>query len=242
MPDRNGWGVFGCGRRLRLNAASASTPLVIVARISVSTGLPIIASNVYGVTMSGNANSVNIQKRSYHHGDLRTALIAAGLELLATRDAEALSLREVARAVGVSAPSVYRHFPDKEALMAALAREGLARLAVAQRAASERAGGGDAGFAATGRAYVRFALANPALFRLIFASPALSRKGAADAEPEALGMLRANAAAAAAADSGDGPPADVRAIQAWALVHGLTMLILDGQIPGDGPLIDAVIR
>lgn len=191
--------------------------------------------------MSVDENSVNMERRSYHHGDLRSALVTAGLRLLADRDAEALSLREVARAVGVSATSVYRHFPDKEALMTALALEGLARLGAAQRAAGEAAGGGVEGFAATGRAYVRFALANPALFRLIFASPVLVRKkqeGPIDSD--AMAMLQANAAASVAPGDG-GPEAPVRAVQAWALVHGLAMLMLDRQVPADEDLIDRVI-
>lgn len=189
--------------------------------------------------MSVDDNSVNMGSRPYHHGDLRAALIAEGLRLLAERDAESLSLREVARGVGVSATSVYRHFPDKEALLTALALEGLAELGAAQRAAAEAAGGGGAGFAATGRAYVRFALANPALFRLIFATPALtSAKAAGALESEAGSLLQANAAAAAAKDGGD---ATVHAVQAWALVHGLAMLMLDGQIPEDEALIDRTI-
>lgn len=181
-----------------------------------------------------------MEKRAYHHGDLRTALVEAGLILLAERAADDLSLREVARAVGVSATAVYRHFPDKHALMTALARAGLDRLAAAQHAASEEAGGGAAGFAATGRAYVRFALENPALFRLIFASPLLQAPDIEDADrgSEALAFLRANAAAAAGQS---GAAAKIVAVQAWALVHGLSMLMLDGQLPPDPQLIDQAI-
>jgi AcrR family transcriptional regulator len=189
--------------------------------------------------MAKHGNTVNMGKRPYHHGDLRGGLIAEGLRLLAERDAEALSLREVARAVGVSATSVYRHFPHKEALMTALALEGLAQLGAAQRAAAEAVGGGKAGFAATGRAYVRFALANPALFRLIFTSPALTpSKASGTLNSEAGSLLQANAAAAAAKDGGE---AAVHAVQAWALVHGLAMLMLDGQIPEDDGLIQKAI-
>ncbi len=65
--------------------------------------------------MTYNDNSVNI--KSYHHGDLRSALVEEGLRLLAASDAEHLSLREIARNAGVSATAVYRHFPDKEALL-----------------------------------------------------------------------------------------------------------------------------
>jgi AcrR family transcriptional regulator len=194
--------------------------------------------------MARNDNTVNINHRPYHHGDLRAALIEQGLRLIATRDAQDVSLREVARGVGVSATSVYRHFPDKHALMTALAHEGLKQLGTAQRLASDAAGGGEAGFAATGRAYVRFALDHPALFRLIFASPALHAGGAGDGPAdrgggsEAATLLLANAVRQAAAMGDD---AQVHAVRAWSLVHGLAMLMLDGQIPVDLGLIDRVI-
>jgi AcrR family transcriptional regulator len=174
--------------------------------------------------------------KRYHHGDLRAALLDVGLRLLAERDVEGVSLREMAREVGVSATSVYRHFPDKAALMRALAQEGLERLAIAQQDATAETEGA-ASFAATGRAYVRFALANPALFRLIFTSAAqLQAKG----EPTALQMLRANAAAALPSDAGPGQ-AEHGAIRAWSLVHGLAMLMLDGQLPADDQLIEALV-
>ena len=177
--------------------------------------------------------------RSYHHGDLRAALIEAGLAAIEQNGGGALSLREIARSVGVSAAAVYRHFPDKGALMAALAEVGLARLAAAQRAASEAAGGGKAGFSATGAAYVRFALANPGLFRLVFAHPAphdLLAAGAGKTD-DAMQMLRA--AAADLAPAGSDPR--LFALRAWALVHGLAMLLLDGQLKLDDAAIDAVV-
>jgi AcrR family transcriptional regulator len=179
------------------------------------------------------------EKRSYHHGDLRAAAIAAGLELLKSRTADDLGLREVARAVGTSATALYRHFPDKGALLVALAQEGLRLLAVAQRQASEAAGGGAAGFNATGSAYVRFALGNPALFRLIFANPMPhDHKALVPGDPDdAMAMLQANAAALAP------PGMDPRifALQSWSIAHGLAMLILDHQLHVDDATIDAVI-
>jgi AcrR family transcriptional regulator len=202
--------------------------------------LPIAASNVYSVIMMRDDNSVNIKRPSYHHGDLSTALVEAGLRLLADRTVDDVSLREVARTVGVSATSVYRHFPDKDAFLRALARAGLDRLAHAQREASDAAGGGGAGFAATGRAYVRFALANPALFRMIFASPPKDPRSDASSEPAAMALLRANAAASVA-DGAGSAAARVGAARAWSLVHGLAMLMLDGQLPADDSLIDAVV-
>jgi len=176
-------------------------------------------------------------EKRYHHGDLRAALIEVGLRLLAERDVEGVSLREMAREVGVSATSVYRHFPDKAALMRALAREGLDRLAIAQQEAASGKNGA-ASFAATGRAYVRFALSNPAIFRLIFTSSAQLQ---ATGEIEALRMLRANAVAASSGDAGP-EQAENGALRAWSLVHGLAMLMLDGQLPAEDQLIDALIQ
>jgi len=181
--------------------------------------------------------------KTYHHGDLRAAAIAAGLALLRERAADDLGLREVARSVGVSATALYRHFPDKAALLRALAAEGFAQLAEAQRAAAAAAGGGDAGFGATGRAYVRFALDNPALFRLLFSAtiPAGDPFHRRPEEmPEAFRMLWDNAARLAPADAGP-QAAPLIALEAWALVHGLAILILDGQIPRNDALIDAIL-
>jgi AcrR family transcriptional regulator len=181
--------------------------------------------------------------KAYHHGDLRAAAIEAGLTLLEDRNADDLGLREVARAVGVSATALYRHFPDKAALLRALAAEGEERLAAVQRAAAQAAGGGKPGFAAMGRAYVRFALDNPALFRLIFSTlpPAgdpFSRPP--EETPAAFRMLRENAARLA--PPGAGPEVGkLLAMEAWAMVHGLAVLILDGQIEGDDALVPRIL-
>jgi AcrR family transcriptional regulator len=172
--------------------------------------------------------------RTYHHGDLRSALVEAGLQHLETGGAADISLRQLAREVGVSATAVYRHFPDKKALLAALANAGITQLGEAQRHASEKAGGGPAGFAATGRAYVRFALANPALFRLTFThgDHAGSPTSSSD-EPSR--MLRSYSQQFGGAD------AERLTLQAWAVAHGLAMLMLDGRLPPDDAVIDRVL-
>jgi AcrR family transcriptional regulator len=172
--------------------------------------------------------------RAYHHGDLRSALIEAGLAHLESGGEADISLRQLARETGVSATAVYRHFPDKRALLAALAAEGFALLGVAQREASAAAGGGAEGFAATGRAYVRFALANPALFRLTFTHAGI---GAASGlgDDEASRLLLAYAREFAGAE------APALALQAWSVAHGLAMLMLDGRIKPSDATIDAVI-
>ena len=176
---------------------------------------------------------MSTSKPNYHHGDLRGALLAHGLRLIEARDANTLSLREVARAAGVSATAVYRHFPDKRALMAALAEEGLARLYEAQAAAAAAAPGN--AFEATGRAYVRFALAQPALFRLTFAYPDVFTDPVGDA---ASRLLHENAIALT---GGDEAEAKLLAMRAWSVAHGLAMLMLDGRLPQDPALIDATI-
>lgn len=181
-------------------------------------------------------------RQAYHHGDLRGALLEAGLRLLRSRSVDDLGLRELAREVGVSAAAIYRHFPDKNALMAALAAEGLERLASAQRRATRSAGSAEAGFLASGMAYVRFAVDNPALFRLVFS--VACQGDPLDTQPDqasaALRGLREHIEALLPQDS---PVAERKAaaLHAWALVHGIAQLVLDRQIPADWPLIERVL-
>jgi AcrR family transcriptional regulator len=134
---------------------------------------------------------------------------------------------------------VYHHFPDKNALLDALAAEGLTRLAAAQHQAFDAAGGGSAGFAATGRAYVRFALENPALFRLIGERSSFLDDGAD--MPEAIEFLLSNAAALAP-EGADDNVGRVIAIRSWAMAHGLSLLMLGGQVPFSQELIDQVLN
>ena len=147
-----------------------------------------------------------------------------------------LSLRELARTVGVSPAAVYRHFPNKDALLAELSREGLRILGASQRAAYDAAGGGAAGFAETGRAYVRFALAHPALFRLIFAHGEPTDLARSEPDP-ARDILEE----ATAGLTGGGPAAERLATQAWAIAHGIAMLMLDRRLPADDALIDRLL-
>ncbi len=197
--------------------------------------------------MQDNDNSVNINtvKRAYHHGDLRSALVEEGLRLLVVNDVESLSLREIARHVGVSATAIYRHFPDKDALLSALAAAGYAQLGVEQMAAAQAAkqAGAATGFAASGQAYVRFAIANPALFRLMFAtSPARARPGLEAPKGSPAWLLQQGVVEAIGADA---PPDQmfIGMMQAWSLVHGLAMLILDEQVDPNiaGGMIDQII-
>lgn len=195
--------------------------------------------------MSSDGNTVNIEnaKRPYHHGDLRAALLKAGLDLLETQSAESLSLREIARQVGVSPTAVYRHFPNKQSLLYALCEHAADGLYAAQDAAMKAAGGGPAGFAATGQAYVRYALANPALFRLLMTTkPPVEMLDPDETYVDAaMALLRRNVATVLP----PGAPADLQMAAvtlAWSQVHGMAMLMLDGQIPADEKIISAIGR
>lgn len=176
---------------------------------------------------------------SYHHGDLRAAVIAVGMQMLAAGDGEAIGLRALAREVGVSATALYRHFPDKESLLDALAQEGIRRLGAVQAQAWLKAGGGKAGFRATGIAYVRFAHDEPAVFRLSFTRRMAERKddGSSDGSEVAYNLLRAGVGEAL--PFAENP--DRAALHAWALVHGLAMLVLDGRVPWDEQMVDEVV-
>ena len=195
--------------------------------------------------MANKDNSVNIKSDgakvagAYHHGDLRAAVIAAGLKRLGEGDSAELGLRALARDVGVSATALYRHFPDKEALLDALADEGLRRLGALQAQAWLKAGGGIGGFKATGIAYVRFAHDEPALFRLSFTRqmPERCPDGSNDGGEVAYNLLRAGVGEAL---PGVEDP-DTAALHAWALVHGLAMLILDRRIEWDEAKVTEVV-
>ena len=141
--------------------------------------------------MAKNGNTVNIGSAGerYHHGDLRRALVLKGMERLAEGPAEDLSLRELARSVGLPATAVYRHFPDKAALLTELCIEGDRMLAEAFRKAMAKVKPGMEAFDEMGRAYVRFALAHPAIFRLMM-SPAGVRRDEGEASTMVVGALK----------------------------------------------------
>jgi AcrR family transcriptional regulator len=184
-----------------------------------------------------DANSTTAAARStrgYHHGDLRAALLGEGLRRLEVLGNPGdISLRELARNVGVSATAVYRHFPDKAALLSALAVHGLNELAEVQQAAARATAPGSSEFAEIGRAYVRFALARPGLYRLIFthamAGPQTLPLTEEPCESPAV-LLRSMVARSLGGRASEAQ-VQVVALRAWSLVHGLAMLLLDRQLP-----------
>src|SRR5688572_27179797 len=104
----------------------------------------------------------------YHHGDLRRALIDQALRTIDKEGVDGLTLRAVGDALGVSRTALYRHFSDKQALVAGVAREGFRTLRLALVEAWERTGRGQAGFQAMGEAYLQFAVTHPSHYRVMF--------------------------------------------------------------------------
>jgi AcrR family transcriptional regulator len=171
-----------------------------------------------------------LSKDTYHHGDLRAACLNAALELLAEGDETTLSLRAVARRAGVSANAPYRHYPDKDALLGALATQGFVDLR-AKLATADAAAPSGREFVQMAQAYVAYAIEHPALFRLMFGHPcSQSHPAATQAASETFDVLATRVDATF--------PPEHRLdfmVGAWSLVHGLASLILDGKFSSVQP-------
>jgi AcrR family transcriptional regulator len=166
---------------------------------------------------------------SYHHGDLRRALIEAAAALVMQGGPTAVSLREAARAAGVSHAAPYRHFASREALLAAVATLGFEELRQRLEAAQAQSPAGDR-LQALGLAYVRFALERRGAYLLMFGN-AVEK---AD-HPELQAAGRSAFAILEAAVQAEAGPNTARpaAAAAWALVHGLAHLAADRQFAAD---------
>jgi AcrR family transcriptional regulator len=166
---------------------------------------------------------------AYHHGDLRAALIAAAREALETARPEDITLKSLALRLGVSQPAPYRHFANRDAVLAAVAADGFRRFRETLIAAHADAPEGE-GFIQTSLAYLDFARANRGVYRLMFASQLLH-----DTEDKTLDRA-ANAAFdfLVEAVARSAPPERVRtiAVWIWSTLHGLAMLEAEGLTGG----------
>jgi len=168
---------------------------------------------------------------TYHHGDLRRALMRAARVRIAEVGTEALSIRSLCREIGVSATAPYRHFPTKNSLFAAIAQDGFEQLRDAVRSAIAAAGEDPlAQLVGLGDAYVRFARNHPVDYHLMFGSVLLDfseySELMAAAElcfAEVVGVLQRGVAAGVFRDA----PIDLLAGTAWAGVHGIASLLID---------------
>jgi len=195
-----------------------------------------MAHSVAGV----NILSMSTSPRPYHHGNLRAALIDAGVQAAREGGPDAVALREVSRRAGVSHNAAYRHFADRDALLRAVCAECMSSLARLMEARIGEIDPADSSVTAarlrlraTGTAYLEFALGEPGWFRTAFAAPAGpgyldDHEGVGEAGMGPLGLLGAQLDALVSAG---GMPPERRPgaeLVAWSAVHGLAMLELDG--------------
>jgi AcrR family transcriptional regulator len=180
-------------------------------------------------------------RTTYRHGDLRRALLDAGLELARSGGPTAVVLREATRRAGVSPNAAYRHFADRDALLGAVCDASLSALAGAIESEQSAVPAGDpvavarARFRAVGTGYVRFARAEPGLFRTAFAVPenlddadSVPRAGPGGRTPFQLLTDALDAMAEVGALPADRRPG--AEFLAWSAVHGLATLLIDGPL------------
>jgi AcrR family transcriptional regulator len=171
-------------------------------------------------------------RRSYHHGNLREALITAALDLISKKGPAGFTFADAARAAGVSPAAPYRHFRDRDALMADVARRGFEGFADALSSAWD---GGKptprAAFERVGHAYLAFARKEPALFSAMFESglSVADHPELREAGDRAFGVLReACEALGATLPKERRPPALMMALHIWSLSHGIAALFARG--------------
>ncbi|MFQ5530104.1 MAG: TetR/AcrR family transcriptional regulator [Gemmatimonadota bacterium] len=186
-----------------------------------------------------------IQKGAYHHENLRTAILEEAAAMIAQNGAASLTMRALGQRLGVSRGAPYRHFDDKTALLVAVARAGFDRLNDRLRLVDAGASlSGVERLRHLGEEYVRFALENPAHYRLMYGREALTRqelpelREAANALYEQfVNLIKVHQ------DSGVIRRQDPRAqaYVAWSAMHGLASLLIGGQIQATDD-VDGLIR
>jgi AcrR family transcriptional regulator len=176
------------------------------------------------------------RRDSYHHGDLKRALTSAALSLVAEKGPKGFTLTEAARRAGVSAAAPYRHFADKASLLATVAEQGFADLHADLVAAGDAASDPRARVIDLGRAYVRWAVAHPDHYRVMFGAeldkPVHPSLGVAALR--AFGDLLDAITACQEAGIVDGGEPLLVAAPLWSLVHGVASLAIGGELRGVG--------
>ena len=182
--------------------------------------------------------------RAYHHGDLKAALVDAAVDIIRKSGSEALTLREVARSVGVSQAAPYRHFKDRRELVAAVAERGFVRLRDRMLVGIQSAQG-RLGLKSVAEAYVSFGLENPAEYRVMFGPevavtddlPSLRDTGRSVLGFVAEGISQLQKQGLVR--SGD---PWLMAVATWSTLHGLVVLSLDGQTAGVAPSRELLVE
>jgi AcrR family transcriptional regulator len=171
--------------------------------------------------------------KPYHHGNLREALLEAAIRLIAEVGPTAFTLREVARRAGVSHNAPYRHFRDRDDLMAAVAAQGYAELTQAMVEASASKSDALERLECAGLAYVTFALRRPEHFTVMFDAPSSERKHPHSAEAAKQAFSTLLGFVKSSQDSGQlrGGDSLPMALLAWTMVHGIAKLAITGRLP-----------
>ncbi|HEX6002150.1 MAG TPA: TetR/AcrR family transcriptional regulator [Hyphomicrobiaceae bacterium] len=171
-------------------------------------------------------------RRGYHHGNLREALVEAALDLIGQKGPAGFTFAEAARHAGVSAAAPYRHFRDRDALIAEVAQRGFERFEQQLAAAwDEGRPTQPAAFDRLGKAYLAFARSEPAYFAAMFESglSLTEHRELQQAGDRALAVLRgACEALVASMPAAKRPPAMMMALHIWALAHGIASLFARG--------------
>jgi AcrR family transcriptional regulator len=177
------------------------------------------------------------QNDSYHHGDLRAALLAEAAAMITEGGVASVTMRALGQRLGVSRAAPYRHFADKGALLVAVAAAGFHRLGRRlQRVGAGAPRSGIDGLRRLGEEYVRFALDNPAHYRLMYGKEALTREGLPELRESANALFEQLVTVFEAHQrSGTIRREDPRAqaYVAWGAVHGVASLLIEGQILAD---------
>lgn len=173
-------------------------------------------------------------KNAYHHGDLRNALVVGALKLM-EKDGESFSLRDLAKRVGVSAPALYSHFADKEALLVAIAISGFDKLKDCLEAAIGKVADPGQKFLQMGQAYVQFGIDNPALYKLMFSGEELPAKRFKFPEIKDAGNRAFHALTGMLEEMQKSGfmrqgHLELDGFTIWSHVHGLTSLIITGRV------------
>ena len=187
-------------------------------------------------------------RKNYHHGDLKNALIKAGVEILSKQGIEGLSLRKVAQRAGVSHSAPYAHFPDKQSLIAAISTEGFNQLYTELDAAILANPKNPKKQLQQGaRAYVQFALNNTDTFNIMFSGVLEKEKDyPAFVDISSKTFQRVVDVVRACQEAGvlRATTAEMMAVAVWGQVHGIISLALEGQIPHtvlDGHKLEDVV-
>ncbi|MGV0071283.1 TetR/AcrR family transcriptional regulator [Mycobacterium colombiense] len=176
------------------------------------------------------------RRQSYHHGDLKRALTSAALSLVAEKGPKGFTLTEAARRAGVSAAAPYRHFADKAELLAAVAEQGFRDLHADLAAATDRVSDPRERVVELGRVYVRWAVAHPDHYQVMFGAESLKpeQPGVAAAGLQAFGdLLDAITRCQEAGIAGGRDPHEI-AGPLWSLVHGVASLAIGGHLQAVG--------